>query len=64
MPTTLSKERLVHDIGSGKLVSSQGGKWHDFFKFLKSKLPDNVEIPNPLIFGGGLEKMTLPKMRD
>ena len=52
MPTTLSKERLVHDIGSGKLVSPQGGKWHDFFKFLKSKLPDNEGIPNPLILGG------------
>jgi hypothetical protein len=52
MPTTLSKERLVHDMGSGKLVSPQGKKWHDFFKFLKSKLPDNEGIPNPLILGG------------
>jgi hypothetical protein len=52
MPTTLLKERLVHDIGSGKLVSPQGEKWHDFFKFLKSKLPDNGGIPNPLISGG------------
>jgi hypothetical protein len=52
MTTALSNEKFVRDIESGRLVSPQGRNWHDFFKFLKSKLPDNVEIPNPLILGG------------
>jgi hypothetical protein len=52
MPTALSKEKLVRDIESGKLVSPQGRNWHDFFIFLKSELPDTVKIPNPFILGG------------
>ena len=27
-------------------------KWHDFFNFLKSKLPNDADVPNPLILGG------------
>lgn len=50
--TPLSKKELVRDIDSGKLVHPKGKRWHDFFKFLESKLPKTVNIPVPLILSG------------
>ncbi len=47
----LSFEDIRNNIQSGIYVYPKT-RWHDFFVFVKSKLPDNVEIPNPLILAG------------
>ena len=42
----------MKQIDSGVLVHPQNDRWHDLFKLLKSKLSDDIEVPNPLILGG------------
>ena len=39
-------------IEAGVLICPMPPEWADFSIFLKSKLPEGVEIPNPLILGG------------
>ena len=39
---------IMQQIESGVLVHPQNDRWHDFFKFLKSKTPNDVDVPNPL----------------
>ena len=50
---TEKKEQLLKRITSGELVyPSQATDWNRFFKLIKSKLPNDADIPNPLILGG------------
>ena len=42
----------MEQIESGVLVHPQNDRWHDFFKFLLSRIPNDVDVPNPLILGG------------
>lgn len=48
-PEEILRDEILVRIESLELVSPKGLKWHEFFEFLKSKLPDDVEIDNPLI---------------
>ncbi len=51
-PLQPSNDEIMEQIESGVLVHPQNNIWHDFFKFLKSKIPNEVDVPNPLILGG------------
>ena len=51
-PFRPSNEEIMEQIESGVLVHPQNDRWHDFFKFLKSKISNDVDVPNPLILGG------------
>ena len=51
-PIRLSNEEIMEQIKSGVLVHPQNDKWHEFFKFLKSKIHHDIDVPNPLILGG------------
>lgn len=51
-PVKPNKNEIMEQIESGVLVHPQNDRWHDLFKLLKSKLPDDVDVPNPLILVG------------
>jgi hypothetical protein len=47
------QDELHKKITTGELVyPSQATDWNRFFQLIKSKLPNGVDIPNPLILGG------------
>lgn len=49
----IERERLYEKIAKGELVHPfKATDWNGFFQLIKSKLPNSVEIPNPLILGG------------
>jgi hypothetical protein len=50
LPQKLSKEEILEGIESGILVYPS--QWHELFMLIKSKIPETIEIPNPLILGG------------
>ena len=52
VPIRPSIDEIMEQIESGVLVYPQNDRWHDFFKFLKSKIPNDIDVPNPLILGG------------
>ena len=44
---------LLRKINTGELVHPlKATDWDRFFQLIKSKLPNGVDIPNPLILGG------------
>jgi len=49
----VERERLYKKIKNGELVHPfKATDWNKFFQLIKSKLPNGVDIPNPLILGG------------
>ena len=49
---TPSQEKLLARIEAGRIICPNPQLWGKFFKILKRRLPNDVEIPNPLILGG------------
>jgi hypothetical protein len=50
---TTKTKNLLAKIKTGEFVyPSQATDWNRFFQLIKSKLPNSVDIPNPLILGG------------
>ena len=47
----MNLNEVKEKIDLGFLVHP-GARWHDFSKFLKSILPRDEDLPNPLILGG------------
>ena len=52
MTSKNSRVELLSKIRSGKLLFPDGKPWGDFYTVLKSRLPKETHIPNPLILGG------------
>ena len=61
---TIKTNNLLAKIKTGELVyPSQATDWNRFFQLIKSKLPNGVDIPNPLILVGQARAVSA-KIRD